>query len=420
MQPARANGPGGRFWACCNLPVTTPATASAPTPPLAPLGYHTQRLRHAQVLLLRWGRRWAVFLATGLLLLAAGASSAWHIAATVLGALVAPLLVAGQHPAWGLALTGAYALLCGLPVVATRPLWWPRRWAEAERALPLPPAVLLDSDRRLQRWLLGPPLALLWAGMGVLAWEQGRSQPAALATAALALVVAGGTARWWTARWMHHLRRQQGVLHHDRPALPALPADPAARPTLQRPTAAIRAPHTAPPLRRVAWPRALWWWPLWRGQARRTARGLVLACTATPALAAAPLAAPATTGWWLAALAGAVLVATAWLRSRTEVEFQTRWPRLCHLPITPTRWRAAQRSLVLAPLALAAALALAATGPLLMAQGARLGPWLGYWAALAVGAALEALPPPADAGHHAARALLCLVLAVALGSEVWP
>jgi hypothetical protein len=340
------------------------------------------------VLLLRWVRRWAVFLATGLLLLAAGASSAWQIAATVLGALVAPLLLAGEHPALGLALAATYALLCGLPVVATRPLWWPRRWAEAERALPLPPAVLLDSDRRLQRWLLGPPLALLWAGMGVLAWEQGRSQPAALAAAVLVLAVASGTAHWWTARWMHHLRRQQGVLHHDRPPLPAQPADAAARARLQRPGAATRPPFTAPALRRVAWPRALWWWPLWRGQARRTARGLVLACTATPALAAAPLAAPAATGWWLAALAGAVLVATAWLRSRTEVEFQSRWPRLCHLPIAPTRWRAAQRSLVLAPLALAAA--------------------------------LEALPPPADAGHHAARALLCLVLALALGSEVWP
>ncbi len=63
---------------------------------------------------------------------------------------------------------------------------------------------------------------------------------------------------------------------------------------------------------------------------------------------------------------------------------------------------------------------LCVTGPLLWAQGAHPVPWLAFWTVLLCGPVLEARPPPRDAGHHAARVLLCLALAVALGSEVAP
>ena len=398
------------------------------------MSYHQQRQRHARVLLARWLRRWAVFIATGLLLLAAGADSAWQIAATALGGLVAPLLHAARQPAGLLplagliGLVGIYALLATLPVLATRALWWPRRWAEAERALPLAPAELRASDHRVLRWLVLPVQGLLWAGMAVLVGEHGRAAPAALAWAACALVLSGLASALLGAAWMHHLRRQQGVLHGAGPARHwAVFMRPALKGSLQH---RGQPPHASQPssthhtglaaLRRTPWPLALLWWPLWRGQASRTARGLVLAGTAMPALAAAPVAAPAATGWWLAALAMVALATTAWLRSRSEAELQARWPRLCHLPIAPGHWQAARRGLVLAPVLLAFTVGLLLTGPLLLAQGARPLVLLAFAAVWLGSAWLEARPAPADAGHHAARAVLSLVLCMALASEVMP
>lgn len=362
-----------------------------------------------------------------MMVLVAGADSAWQIATTALGGLVAPLLHAALLPLQWLALTALYGVVCTLPVWATRPLWWPRRWAEAERALPVAPAELRASDHRMLGWLLLPVQGLLWAGMGVLAWERGRAAPGALAWAALALTLSGLAAVLMGAAWMQHLRRQQGVLHDTtHPPTQAWPwavfKHRASNGSGLRPTRHARHPcHTHEALlHRTAWPVALLWWPLWRGQASRTARGLVLASAATPALAAAPLATPTATAWWLAALALVALAATAWLRARSEAELQTRWPQLCHLPIAPGRWRAARRGLVLAPVLLAFTVGLLLTGPLLLTQSARPLVLLAYWSALLVGCWFEALTPPTDASQHAARAVLSLVLALALGSEVMP
>lgn len=382
-------------------------------PAIQPLGYHQQRMLYARRLLERWLRRWLLFIVTALLLLTAGASSALQIAAALLGGPMVPLLLAAQQP-WLLPpVMALYVLLAALPVISTRMLWWPQHWAEAERALPLCPAEMRASDRLVLRGLFLPMQALLWSGLGVLLYERAQSEPTALLLATLTLTTASLCAWLCCDRWMRSLREAQRVLHR--------PTRRSTTVTQSRGTPA-KPPHVATlsGVTPVRWALALLWWPLWRGLATRTARALVLSSIVTPALAAAPMAAPAYTGWWLAALALAGLAGTSWLRSRSEQELQTRWPRWHHLPITVATWQAARRTLVLAPMLLALAVAALGSGPVLL--GLHANPWVlfAFWTVLLFGAWLEALPAPADAVHHASRALFVLALATALGSEVLP
>lgn len=370
------------------------------------LSYHQQRLLRCRRVLTAWLRRWGAYGLVLGLVLTVGTNAPLAVLAGALGALVLPLAHLAQaavaRPGLDTALallasTGACALLGALPVVLTRPLWWPARWAQAERALPLAPAVLRQSDRRLLAWLLLPSLAP-WAGALGLAWGNPALVNAAGGLALAALLVASLGAAALGLAWMQAVRRGAW-----RPA-----AEAAA-------TSAVPALSTR--LRRLSPVRALVWWPLWRGVARRTAHALLVGGLATPALAAAPLATPASlTGWWLAALAGVALASTAWLRARSRDELAPLWAACRALPLATAPLAAARRRLVLLP----ALAGLVVAGPVLARLGARPA-WAGAYLLLLAGACWrEAHPPPPDATHHASRWLLTLALAVCAGTEVMP
>jgi len=376
--------------------------------PYPMLSHHQQRMRRCQVALAAWLRRWGIYALTLALLLAAGASSPLAVVGAALGALVLPLLQAATPAALItpggqlllLAATLAYALVGALPVVLTRPLWWPTRWVMAERALPLCPQTLRQSDRRLLVWLVLPWQVLQWLGAAALLTNNPALADRHGALALLALAAAGAGAAGLGLGWMQLARRR--ALWRPDVALRGAASTPA------RPQAA--APH------KLGWWQALLWLPLWRGVARRSAHALLVGGLATPALAAAPLAAPAATGWWLAALALAALSTTALLRARSSDELAALWQACRNLPLRRAQLERGRRWLTLAP-------ALAATllgAPTLLHVGARPALAASYLVMLLLGCTLESRPPPPDAGHHASRWLLCLALSVALASEVMP
>jgi hypothetical protein len=391
------------------------------------MSYHQQRMRRCRVALAAWLHRWGAYVVATGLLLAVGADSPLAVLGAAVGALVLPLFQAATPAAGGsadgqallLMGTAAYALIGALPVVMTRPLWWPAGWAMAEHALPLAPQTLRQSDRRLLAWLVLPWQALLWLGAAALLANNPALADRHGALALLALAMAGAGAAVLGLCWMQRVR-QRALRWPDTAALrPAWPRH-AASPSL----AALAGPPAAqaqrwlPPPRRhgLGWRHALLWLPLWRGLARRTAHALLVGGLATPALAAAPLAAPAATGWWLAALALVALGSTALLRARSRDELAALWQGCRSLPLAPAQLDRSRRRLTLAP-ALAATLLAA---PTLLHVGARPLVALGYLAMLLLGCTLESRPPPPEPSHHASRWLLSLVLAIVLGSEAMP
>ena len=430
------------------------------TLPLVPaVSYHQQRLRHAGQRLLDWLRRWGAYLLAFALVWAVGADSPLALLGAALGALALPMLHAAQQlsasPAsWVLpAMTLLGYTLAGLvPVLATRPLWWPQRWAQAEAALPLSAATLRDSDRRLLAWLLAPWLALQVGGLAALLLNNGRLLHQGVLPALLGLGMAGWASAELGLRHMRRVRQRgrapvraaprrtpataggagtAGQARFGEASGPGLArtistnSSTSTNSTARMPSTNAVVGHansTVPTLAhgsllaRAPWRRTLLWWPLWRGVARRTGHALLATSIATPALAAAPMAAPGATGWWLAGLALCALGGTAWLRARSHEELAPLRAACKSLPIPPQQLARAARRLVLAPCALAlplAALTLTQVGPRPLVAVA-------YITWLAGSCLLESRPPPAEAQHHALRWLLCLVVAVSLGSEVLP
>ena len=366
-----------------------------------PLGYHGMRLRWCRDALLRLLRRWAVYIVVGALVIGAGASGAWQAITAVAAWLVLPLFVSASHGAWlgaGIAMQG---LAGGLVAVALSPLLWQRTWADAERALPIAPGLRLASDAAMVAMALAPLLLLCTVGAVTLlghrpAWLLPyRDRAIAALLAAVALSIALGTAflQWQRRTGDRGARAEFSSVQRQR-------------------TSAADALHVST----LRWPRALVWWPLWRGPARRTGLGLWLG-TATLCVPAVGLALiTGFTGWWLAGFATLALVSSSVLDAVARKEFADLHEACRPLPIKPISLGRMRASIALAPLLpglatlpIALAVSHVAVRPLVLA---------GYVVACIGGCALEVAATARDAQSKASRWLLVLIVAVALASEV--
>lgn len=356
------------------------------------MDYHAMRMRHARGSLVAWLKRWGLWLLTAAALLVMGSNDPLALLAGLPVALALPLFSAAAQGLLPLAgATLAYALAGVLPVWLTRPLWWPVSWAEAERALPLPTAVLRASDRRCLRWGWLPLQALLALGAALL-WVLDppplhATRGLAVAALALAALLAALLAR--------------ALLRHWRSA--TAPGRATAARALAMPGVRASRPAVSLLLR-----------PLWRGPARRSGRtlALLLAGALLPALAL--LRWPAHSGWWLAAAALLATASTALLRRRLHDDLAPLWAASAALPLHTPPQRAA-RALACAPAALGVAAALAV---LLVAHQPHPLPLAGWLVTTALAVWRAISTPTERADHDAAWTLLALALALAFGSQV--
>lgn len=360
----------------------------------SPLNYPAMRRTWCRLALQAFLRRWGVYL--GVAALAFGAGSASPVAAVAaLGAwTVIPLAHAAAHGAWLLP-----ALLlqagAGLALLAgARSLLWPPRWREAERALPLQPADVRRSDAfvvavaLLPWWLLqaGGGLALLAARP---AWLMPVA-PRAAAAWVLAQALAWAVGVAGLGLWRRGPR-----------------ADGVAKRVGQRP---------APARRRIGAWRALLWWPLWRGPARRSGRLLLTGGALLTLPAAAMAAQPQALGWGLAAESALALVVVSRLGVLLREELAPLLQAARSLPLRALALVRARQALGLAPLlpgALAVALALAAGSTALRPAV------LAAWALASLGScAWQAFASGRVESEQSARWLFSLALCLALASEV--
>lgn len=380
--------------ACCNSSMHARDLST-------PLGYHGMRLRWCLDALLRLLRRWAVYIVVGALVIGAGASGAWQAITAVAAWLVLPLFVSASHGAWLAAGIAMQGLAGGLVAVALSPLLWQRTWADAERALPIAPGLRLASDAAMVAMALAPLLLLCTVGAVTLlghrpAWLLPyRDRAIAGLLAAVALSIALGTAflQWQRRTGDRGARAEFSGVQRQR-------------------TSAADALHVST----LRWPRALVWWPLWRGPARRTGLGLWLgtATLCVPALGLALIT--GFTGWWLAGFATLALVSSSVLDAVARKEFADLHEACRPLPIKPTSLGRMRASIALAPLLpglatlpIALAVSHVAVRPLVLA---------GYVVACIGSCALEVAATARDAQSKASRWLLVLIVAVALASEV--
>ncbi len=380
-----------------------------PAAPLPTLDYPALRLRWCRLALHALVRRWGVYGLVAMAVVGAGSNSPLDAAGALSAWLVLPLFEAAARPGWGGLWMGVViavqSLLAGGVVWAMRPLLWPAHWAAAERALPIPPALQRRSDLAVVAWGL-LPLGLLYA-LGAVTWLvhrpawlmpwRGRAVLGLVLLALGSLLVGVAVVQLWRRPPAHHKLQPGGHT----------PTGPAGAPTRLRPALAAR--RAVP-----AWP-VLWWWPLWRGPARRTGQALLLgtALLAGLALGLQHLP-PAATGWWLAGFALANLLVSTRVNTLSQREHTPLLAACAVLPLPPAGLRRQRVALALLPTGL---------GGLLLAG---LLPWsqtrppvaLAYLLANVAVALVEVCSTPADAGAKASRWLLSLVVLVALASEV--
>lgn len=379
---------------------------SKPLPPT--LSYGAMHALACWLALRQGARRWAVYVLMAAVLAGAGADLASALAAlqALAAWLVLPLFWAvAQGPLWALAGLLLHTLAGAGLLWGARQWLWPAQWAEQERALPIAPSAQTRSDLRLIFLALLPWCVMCVGGAAVWlvrrpAWLAGHEGRAALALlAALAGAMALGVL-------MQRLRRKPPP--SGRPALPRQPA--AAHPR----SMAVQRPWAV-----VAWPRALLWWPLWRGVAPRSMRALALAVVVVFTLAAAAAVLPRAAPWWLAALGLAALVAVSRLKVLTQLELVPLLDACTPLPLSAIHLRAAQQALAALPLLLGVAAMLGTLWLVVPAGQLRGGRVLAWAMCVVVAGAMELRWAQPDAGVRSARWLFMLVLSVALGSEVW-
>jgi len=341
------------------------------------------------------------------LLASAGADLASAVAAlqALAAWLVLPLFWAvARGPAWALAgLVLHTAAGAGL-LWAARQWLWPANWAEQERALPIAPRAQARSDLRLILLALLPWCVLCAGGAAVWlarrpAWLAGHEPVAALALlAALLGAMAEGV-------WMQRVRRRPPAWGRMGTAGQPASAQAPAGPVWRRGSV-------------VGWPRALLWWPLWRGVAPRSGRSLALALAAVLTPVVAACVAPRVAPWWLAALSLLALVAVSRLKQLTQLELAPLLEAGTPLPLAASRLRAAQQMLAAAPLLLGLAAMVGSLWLVVPAGQLRGGRVLSWAVCVASAGAMELRWAQRDASVRSARWIFMLVLSVALGSEV--
>lgn len=346
------------------------------------------RVRYSATALWALTRRWGAFVAVFAALLGSYAGQA-------IGWPALPLFWAVSLPALpGLAVVLAHALIATLLVWALREALLPRRWMEAERALPLARAEAWAADAAVVA-LTQLPLGLLYLTSWISwrlhapAWMRGlwfSSALALLASSLLGLVLGVLLLRW---------RRQPLYWRGQLPSIA---------------TAASKPPPVWVALLLI---------PLWRGPARALGLWLVACFTTLLLCLQQAWLAPEQLRWWLAAYAGITLLSASRGLTLARRDLQALADASLPLPLRPRAWHHAQHLLALAPALLA--------WPLLVAM-LMLGPWslapLAGPLFLAAGLAAPVLTLylPAASGRagdevRAARWLLFLTVWIVLATE---
>ncbi len=368
------------------------------------LAYHAMRMRWCRLALWAFVRRWFAYLITGagivVIGMAGGVADAIATVQALCAWLVLPLFRAVNEPVWIVPAVVLQALVGAGLVWGMRPLLWPVRWAAAERALPLTRRELLMSDARVV------PLGLLpWAlpcaigAQALIARHPGWLQPgravSALVVALLGSVALGVALLQWLRR--PHRARPIGV--------PRWSESAPLRPTWSRSSATVV---------RTAWPSALMWLPLWRGPARRSGHALLLGSTLLCVPAAGVLRWPGAAPWCLAAYALVALLVVTRLASLLRLELTPLLQACTPLPLAMRPVARARNAAALLPLPVSGLLLIAS----LPSSGVRPAVLSAYVVACLGSCALEAGLSTADPGSQSSRWLFCLVLMLALASEV--
>ena len=369
---------------------------------LTPLAYEDVRLRWCRAELLRFMKRWGIYIVIGLTVLGSSGSTGLGATAGMLALAISPLFRAATQPI-GIALLAslAHSLLGGAVVLALRPLLWSRAWAESESALPLGRASFRRSD--LQVTLLAlTPLAAVY-GAGATTWiVSGASWIAPVRILALSMLVMSlaGSVVW--GMLVLHFARRPLTRTSNRIAKSSKPATI----TFQ------------PPCRSVIW--MLLALPLVRGPALRVGRLLVIALTVVLASCAAMVRWPDMVGWFLAGYAVLGLSITTRLSDLINAELAPLHDACAPLPINTAHLLRARQALALLPPTLALVF-LSATGWWMQAD-LYAAPLVGYltvnWVFNGLVVAKTLKRDEGKASNDAALWLLMLVIVLAFASEV--
>ena len=368
---------------------------------MAPLGYHSMRMRHCRAALLEFLRRWSVYLVVGAAVLAVGGSAGGAALAAAVAWSVLPLFRAVSAGDGVVVTIALQATLGAWVVLGLRGMLWPKRWALAERALPISRPHVLGSDVVVVLWSLSPLFLVYAVGAGVWvgrdpAWLHGDR---GLAFMALALVVAGSVASGVIG--LHVLRREPGRNGRSRSAQRSLPGVRGHGPR----TSAAPA---------LSWPRAVVWMPLWRGAARRTGRALCVGTAALVTPAVATMVWPDAASWWLAGHAVIAMSVIGRLRSLSHAELEPLRVASLSLPIVQASMLRRRHGLITAPVWVSLGIFVFSLQPSLT----RVPVFLLYAVACVACSAIVARAANADAVGVASRWLLCVVVLVAIASEV--
>lgn len=346
------------------------------------------RVRYSAVALWALARRWGAFVAVFAALLG-------NYAGQAIGWPALPLFWAVSLTALpGMAVVAGHALIATLLAWALREALLPRRWMEAERALPLTRAQAWAADAAVVA-LTQAPLAFLYLASWISwrlhapAWMRGLWLGSALAL--LASLLLGLLLGVLLLRWRRQPRRWRGQL-------------------LTIGTAASRQPRVWVALVLI---------PLWRGPARALGLWLVACFTALLLCLQQAWLAPEQLRWWLAAYAGIALLSASRGLTLAQRDLQALADASLPLPLPAKAWHHAQHLLALSPALLA--------WPLLVAM-LMLGPWSlaplagPLFLAAALLAPALTLYLPAAAGRagdevRAARWLLFLTVWIVLATE---
>jgi hypothetical protein len=358
-------------------------------------------------------RRWGVLLAIVVLAFGAGSSALLHSAGALAAWVVLPLFIAASAP-WTLALAVLAQSAAGVLLLwGMRQILWPTRWAQAERALPIPRGQTVRSDVAVVALALVPLMVVEALGAATLFAQDPALLHATRVRALLALALARGASLLGGVALLQALRRSAGRPGSDWRSMWVQ--------WRQRPRAGATVasePRARPTARPVNWGRALLWWPLWRGPARRTGAA---ACSAVFVLcvpAALLLALPSSPGWVFAAFSLASLLALTRIVTLARLEFAPLFAACIALPLPATSLERARALLCLAPLlpGVAALFSVLVVGPdRAIVRPAVLGLYGLVWSA---GCTTEALARPAEANVKASRWLLTLAALVTIGAEV--
>jgi hypothetical protein len=297
-----------------------------------------------------------------------------------------------------------------------RQVLWPTRWAQAERALPIPRGQAVRSDVAVVALALVPLIVVEALGAATLFAQDPALLHATRVRALLALALARGASLLGGVALLQALRRSAGLPGVGWRSWWAQWGRRAR--TGATPATAVSEPPARPTARPVNWVRALLWWPLWRGPARRTAAAGCWAGAALCVPAVLLLALPASPGWAFGAFSLASLLALTRIVALARLELAPLFAASVALPLSAPSLEIARALLCLAPLLPGGVglFGVLLAGPdRAILRPAVLGLYSLVWGA---GCAAEALARPAEATVKASRWLLTLAALVTIGAEV--